>query len=151
MAKIINPGRPALTLPTLHVVPRESELVTTNDVILHTDNWPILQAMQGAGQITIELDAITLPTSPVYPTDPVTIAPETPAAMVYPTDPVVVPSESPDTPVYPTDPVTPEAAPEADTPVYPTDPLPEPEPDPVPDPEPEPDPAPEPDPEAEPS
>ena len=55
MAKLINPTRRNITLPAGHVIPREGELVTTNDVI-RGENWPTLSGMILSGQIAVEYD-----------------------------------------------------------------------------------------------
>ena len=58
MAKIVNLTRRPLTLVTLHVIPREGELVVTNDVILGADNWARINMLQKVGELTYELDPI---------------------------------------------------------------------------------------------
>ena len=55
MAKLSNPSRKDIILPAGHVIPREGELITTNDVI-NGDNWLVLQGMALAGQVLVELD-----------------------------------------------------------------------------------------------
>ena len=55
MAKLINPSRKDIILPAGHIVPREGEFITTNDVI-NGDNWLVLQGMIGAGQVIVEYD-----------------------------------------------------------------------------------------------
>lgn len=55
MARISNPSRKDIILPAGHVIPREGELITTNDVI-NGDNWLVLQGMALAGQVIVEMD-----------------------------------------------------------------------------------------------
>ena len=67
MAKINNPTRRVIVLPTKHEVPRQGELVTTNEVILCSDNWPMLNGMFLAGEITIEFDPDPVDLAEVIP------------------------------------------------------------------------------------
>lgn len=55
MAKLINPTNRAIALPAGHIIPREGELVTTNDVI-RGDNWPVLSGLINSKTITVEFD-----------------------------------------------------------------------------------------------
>ena len=55
MAKLSNPSRKDIILPAGHLIPREGELITTNDVI-KGDNWLVLQGMVLAGQVLVEFD-----------------------------------------------------------------------------------------------
>ena len=85
-------------LPTRHVVPREGNLITTNDVIRSTDNWPMLNALLLAGEIGLEFDTEGEGSdSPVYATDPV-LEPLPPEAEtpVYATDPPAVAEVKPE-------------------------------------------------------
>lgn len=54
MAKLINNERGARTLPSGHVIPRNGELICTNDTIL--SNWAVLSGPIMAGQIIAEYD-----------------------------------------------------------------------------------------------
>jgi len=56
MAKIINPSRRDIDLPTGHVVPARAFLETSNAMILVGDNAATLNALRLSGAITIELD-----------------------------------------------------------------------------------------------
>lgn len=55
MAKLINPTARDIRLPAGHVIPRMSELETTNDVI-RGDNWAVLSGLINSGTITAEYD-----------------------------------------------------------------------------------------------
>lgn len=56
MAKIINHTTCELPLPTGHVVPRRGTLDTSDEVIRHVDNAPILQGFIANGQFSVEFD-----------------------------------------------------------------------------------------------
>lgn len=56
MATITNPGLRAKTLPTGHVIPRQGQLTTTNDVIRCPDNAPFLNGQRISGALLIEED-----------------------------------------------------------------------------------------------
>lgn len=56
MARIINPARQPVILPTGHVVPRLGDMTTTNDVLRCPDNAGFLRGMIASGQIGIEYD-----------------------------------------------------------------------------------------------
>ena len=57
MAKLTNPTKRDITLPAGHVIPREGELITTNDVI-RGDNWPMLSGLILSKTIGVEYDAV---------------------------------------------------------------------------------------------
>lgn len=56
MAKLTNPSKRDITLPAGHVIPREGELITTDDVF-GGDNAPVLNGLIASGQIIAEYDA----------------------------------------------------------------------------------------------
>ncbi|OJY35923.1 MAG: hypothetical protein BGP11_18420 [Rhodobacterales bacterium 65-51] len=81
MAKILNPGLRPIPLPTGHVVPRQGELVTTNDVLRCADNVAFLRGQELSGALTLQFDP-----DPVEPPEAPKVAPtlssqpESPAA-----------------------------------------------------------------------
>jgi hypothetical protein len=56
MAKILNPGLRPVPLPTGHVVPRQGELVTTNDVLRCADNVAFLRGQELSGALNLQFD-----------------------------------------------------------------------------------------------
>lgn len=54
MAKIINTENSVIALPTGHILPRNGEIVCTNDTI--EANWVALRGPVLAGQIKVERD-----------------------------------------------------------------------------------------------
>lgn len=64
MATLESVGFAVITLPTLHVIPRDGVLTCTNDVI--DANWTALQGPVTAGQIIMVRDP-----EPEEPTAPV--------------------------------------------------------------------------------
>lgn len=100
MARLINPGRAPLALPTGHVAPRGGELVTTNDVLRCPDNARVLSGPILSGQVTVEYDpdppvdpeTPSASGQPVVAADPPAPAPDQPAAQDAPGD---TPSDTP--------------------------------------------------------
>ena len=81
MARLLNPSLRAVTLPTGHVVPRQGELTTTNDVLRCPDNAAFLRGQIVSGQLSAEYDP-----------DP-ELPPEAEASIVAPQDePVAAPN-----------------------------------------------------------
>ncbi|MCZ0963888.1 hypothetical protein [Paracoccus benzoatiresistens] len=84
MARLINPGLRAVPLPTGHVVPRQGELTTTNDVLRCPDNAAFLNGQIVSGQLLAEYDP-----DPELPPEPVAATPAAePAAAPTPEKPV---------------------------------------------------------------
>ncbi len=56
MAKIENPSRRDIVLPTRHVIPAQGSLETSNEVLRCTDNQPMLAGLALSGQVAITYD-----------------------------------------------------------------------------------------------